>query len=63
MASTTTDADGYYRFDGLRPGGYVVRIANTNFVRGAVGNPAGDAPLANYLSSIPVDPADEKRRQ
>ncbi|MFZ4816477.1 MAG: SdrD B-like domain-containing protein, partial [Phototrophicaceae bacterium] len=31
VATTSTDADGYYRFDNLRPGRYVVRVAPSNF--------------------------------
>jgi len=31
LATTTTNANGNYRFDGLTPGDYVVQIAQTNF--------------------------------
>lgn len=46
----TTDADGYYLFQGLIPGDYVVRIMPANFQFGAT--PADpDGPLASYISS------------
>ncbi|MFS0894665.1 SdrD B-like domain-containing protein [Microbacterium sp. 179-I 3D3 NHS] len=41
--TTTTDVDGYYRFDGLAPGQYRVRVAAANFDDAGV--------LAGYLSS------------
>ncbi|MCM3778756.1 DUF11 domain-containing protein [Microbacterium hydrocarbonoxydans] len=41
--TATTDANGFYRFDGLAPGQYVVRVAAENF--------ADDGPLAAQLSS------------
>ncbi|WP_223623118.1 SdrD B-like domain-containing protein [Microbacterium sp. EST19A] len=41
--TTTTDANGFYRFDGLAPGQYRVRVAASNFADGG--------PLADYLSS------------
>ncbi len=34
IATTTTDANGYYRFDNLAPGDYIVEIASTNFTAG-----------------------------
>ncbi len=34
VATTTTVADGSYRFDGLEPGDYTVRVAATNFLPG-----------------------------
>ena len=34
LAFDTTDASGYYRFDGLNPGNYVVLIPNSQFVTG-----------------------------
>ncbi len=34
VATTTTDANGYYRFDNLAPGDYLVEIAATNFTAG-----------------------------
>jgi uncharacterized repeat protein (TIGR01451 family) len=34
IATTTTDANGYYLFDGLVPGSYVVRIEPPNFQNG-----------------------------
>ena len=49
LASTTTDANGYYRFDGLAAGVYKVQIAPSNFTTGGV--------LANYVSSTGVDTA------
>ncbi|WP_144875111.1 SdrD B-like domain-containing protein [Microbacterium sp. 1.5R] len=44
--TTTTDAKGYYRFDGLPVGDYRVRVAASNFTPGA--------PLADWLSSSPT---------
>ncbi|KNY05127.1 SdrD B-like domain-containing protein [Microbacterium sp. GCS4] len=41
--TTTTDANGFYRFDGLTPGDYVVSIPARNF--------AADGPLRDFLSS------------
>ncbi|WP_435748394.1 SdrD B-like domain-containing protein [Microbacterium sp. PMB16] len=41
--TTTTDANGFYRFDGLEPGQYRVRVAASNF--------SDDGPLAEYVSS------------
>ena len=43
LTSTTTDADGYYRFDNLSAGNYIVEIAASNF------QAAG--PLVGYSSS------------
>ncbi len=34
IATTTTDANGYYRFDNLNAGGYIVEIAASNFNTG-----------------------------
>lgn len=49
----TTDANGYYLFQGLIPGDYVVRIMPANFQFGAT--PADpDGPLADYISSNSV---------
>ena len=48
IATDTTDADGYYLFDGLVPGNYEVRIPTTNFTTGA------PPPLQNLLSSQDV---------
>ncbi|MCS6836523.1 MAG: GEVED domain-containing protein [Anaerolineae bacterium] len=56
FANTTTDANGYYIFDGLPPGNYRVLILNTNFT--------GSNPLAGLLSSYsptaPVDAAPDR---
>lgn len=41
--TATTDAEGFYRFDGLAPGQYRVRVAATNFT--------GTGPLVHHLSS------------
>jgi protocatechuate 3,4-dioxygenase beta subunit len=46
IATDTTDASGYYRFDGLAPGTYVVRVAGSNFT--------GSGPLAGYNSATPT---------
>ncbi|MCC6627374.1 MAG: carboxypeptidase regulatory-like domain-containing protein, partial [Chloroflexi bacterium] len=52
LATTTTDANGHYRFDKLPAGNYVVEIAASNFSGG---------PLAGYVSSSvdEVDPNDD----
>ena len=46
VATATTDADGYYRFDGLIPGRYVVQVRPSNF---AVGNA-----LEFFVNSVPT---------
>ncbi|MEV4960196.1 carboxypeptidase regulatory-like domain-containing protein [Microbacterium sp. LMB2-1.2] len=46
--TTTTDANGFYRFDGLTPGDYVVSIPARNF--------AADGPLRDFLSSTGSSP-------
>lgn len=46
VASTTTDASGYYRFDNLAAGNYVVLVPNDNFV-----NDASNNALVGYWSS------------
>jgi uncharacterized repeat protein (TIGR01451 family) len=46
IATTTTDASGYYRFDNLLAGNYTVEIPASNFATGA--------PLAGYGSSTPT---------
>ena len=43
IATTTTDANGYYIFDGLTPGSYLIGVDASNFQSGG--------PLAGYLSS------------
>ncbi|MEL6524845.1 MAG: SdrD B-like domain-containing protein, partial [Chloroflexota bacterium] len=53
----TTDANGFYLFDLLPPGEYVVRVEASNFAFGATN--AGDGPLADYISSLPENPVDE----
>lgn len=51
LSFDTTDADGYYRFDGLPAGNYVVVIADDNFRDvGGTDSVAGD-PLSGYWSS------------
>lgn len=51
LSFDTTDASGYYRFDGLAAGNYVVVIADDNFRDvGGGDNVAGD-PLSSYWSS------------
>lgn len=49
VATTTTNADGYYRFDNLRPGRYVVRIAPDNFIE----NGTNDV-LVPFVNSTPT---------
>jgi len=44
IATTTTDANGFYIFDGLLPGRYIVAVAPANF--------SGSGPLVDYGSSI-----------
>ncbi len=46
---TTTDANGYYQFEGLLPGNYVIFLPPSNFTFGATS--AGDAVLAKYANS------------
>ncbi len=48
LATELTDADGYYLFEGLLPGDYVVRIPASNF----------SGVLAGFHSSNPAAPAD-----
>ena len=45
LATTTTDANGYYLFDDLAPGTYVVSVDAANFAAGG--------PLSGYRSSTP----------
>lgn len=54
VATDTTDGDGYYLFDNLAPGNYIVVVDGVNFRAGGV--------LVNYMStqSIP-DPVDDDR--
>ncbi len=47
--TATTDANGYYRFDGLTAGDYRVQVDKTNFATGG--------PLVNHLSSTVNGPA------
>ncbi len=53
-ATAFTDASGYYRFDGLLPGSYFIRIAAENWT-GITGSPGGSldgtSPLAGQVSS------------
>ncbi|PCE16159.1 hypothetical protein AUC47_09430 [Microbacterium sp. SZ1] len=44
--TATTDADGFYRFDGLPTGDYRVRVAASNF--------EDDGPLTSWFSSTPT---------
>lgn len=54
QATTYTDANGYYRFDGLLPGDYTVRIPAENWT-GIIGSPGGaldgTTPLLGHYSS------------
>jgi hypothetical protein len=67
LATTTTsdgatgDLDGYYLFDNLGPGNYLVRIAPENFQFDTTPpiTPADDGVLARFISSSPIDPTDE----
>jgi uncharacterized repeat protein (TIGR01451 family) len=47
LATVVTASGGYYRFDGLRAGGYVVRVNASNFATGGA--------LANTLSSATTE--------
>ncbi|MEO0595854.1 MAG: SdrD B-like domain-containing protein, partial [Chloroflexota bacterium] len=49
IATDTTDANGYYIFDGLPPGSYVVHLPNENWT-------AGTRPLDGYLSTVDGTP-------
>ena len=53
VATTTTDANGYYLFDNLYPGTYYVEIPAENFIDD--GNPANPDPLLNLTSSVPTE--------
>ncbi len=48
---TTTDANGYYRFDNLPAGNYVVVIPADNFRNVGVGDTVAGDPLSRYWSS------------
>jgi len=50
IATTTTDADGYYLFAGLNPGNYTAKVAPANFGSGG--------PLEDYLSTTGADSGD-----
>ena len=51
LSETATDANGYYRFDSLRSGKYIVEVVASNFVTETADG--GLRPLANFLSSAP----------
>jgi LPXTG-site transpeptidase (sortase) family protein len=51
LSFDTTDADGYYRFDGLAAGNYVVVIADDNFRNLGGGDSVAGDPLSGYWSS------------
>ncbi|MGJ3237549.1 MAG: SdrD B-like domain-containing protein [Anaerolineae bacterium] len=55
LATDTTDADGYYLFDGLPPGNYLVRIAPANF---ATGNPLFGLFSSTGSDNTPTDSND-----
>ncbi|HCK65902.1 MAG TPA: hypothetical protein DHW49_06530 [Anaerolineae bacterium] len=50
LSSTTTASGGYYRFDNLPPGEYIVVLPDDNF-RDVVGDTVPGNPLAGYWSS------------
>ena len=52
LAQTTTDAHGYYRFDGLRAGDYIVGLDASNFF---TASEKSAPPLLGYVSSAPDD--------
>jgi fimbrial isopeptide formation D2 family protein/uncharacterized repeat protein (TIGR01451 family) len=51
LAFATTDANGYYRFDNLPAGNYVVRIPPDNFRDVGAGDTVPGNPLSGYWSS------------
>jgi LPXTG-site transpeptidase (sortase) family protein len=51
LSYTTTDANGYYRFDNLPAGDYVVLIPADNFRNVGAGDTVPGNPLAGYWSS------------
>jgi len=51
LSFTTTDANGYYRFDNLLAGDYIVRIPPDNFRDVGAGDTVPGNPLAGYWSS------------
>ena len=51
LSFVTTDANGYYRFDNLPAGDYVVRIPPDNFRNVGPGDTVPGNPLAGYWSS------------
>ncbi|MCC6299155.1 MAG: sortase [Anaerolineales bacterium] len=52
LSFQTTDADGYYRFDNLTAGEYVVLIPDDNFRDVGAGDTVPGDPLAGYWSSL-----------
>jgi len=52
LSFETTDANGYYRFDDLPAGDYVVLIPDDNFRDAGVGDTVPGNPLAGYWSSL-----------
>jgi LPXTG-site transpeptidase (sortase) family protein len=52
LSFETTDASGYYRFDDLTAGDYVVLIPDDNFRDVGVGDTVPGDPLAGYWSSL-----------
>lgn len=62
VAQTTTDADGNYRFTGLRPGKYtVIQVQPAGFFSGGqkAGSTGGDASVENQIRNITLASADE----
>lgn len=62
IAETTTNADGVYRFTGLRPGKYtVVQIQPDGFFSGGqkAGSTGGDASVENQIRDITLASADQ----
>ncbi|NWF71026.1 MAG: carboxypeptidase regulatory-like domain-containing protein [Chloroflexi bacterium] len=55
LATTTTDANGYYRFDNLVPATYIVEIAASNFGVGGALNGLVSSPVTNANPNSDVD--------
>ena len=62
VAETLTDSDGYYRFEGLTPGTYLVREDQpSGYFHGGqtVGTGSGDASVDDVISQIVVEGGDQ----
>lgn len=62
VSYTVTDADGYYRFEGIIPGDYeIVQTQPQGYFGGAarVGSGGGQAIGSTIITAIPVEPGDQ----